>query len=193
VSPFLGLKELALKVTNDPDHKFDLSLQLDDLDTALEITRTVPELEAEPKWKAIGDKALAVWRFDLARECFEKSGDLSALMLLLLSIGDRDGLKKLANDAGQWELPPLCWPINLAEVTSVERGQNNLAFATLFQLGDTKPCVDLLVKTQRIPEAAVFARTYAPRYISYHPYQVASHPLLRPRLQSGTEDRRQLA
>jgi coatomer subunit beta' len=100
---FLGLKELALKITNDPDHKFDLSLQLDDLDTALEITRAVPVLEAEPKWKAIGDKALAVWRFDLARECFERSGDLSALMLLLLSIGDRDGLKKLANDAGQPE------------------------------------------------------------------------------------------
>jgi len=98
---FLGLKELALEVTNDPDHKFDLSLQLDDLDTALGITKTVPELEAEPKWKAVGDKALAVWRFDLARECFEKSGDLNALMLLLLSIGDRDGLKKLANDAGQ--------------------------------------------------------------------------------------------
>ena len=104
VLPFPGLKELALKVTNDPDHKFDLSLQLDDLDTALEIARAVPELEAEPKWKAVGDKALAVWRFDLARECFEKSGDLSGLMLLLLSIGDRDGLKKLATDAGQWKL-----------------------------------------------------------------------------------------
>ena len=99
--PFSGLKELALKVTNDPDHMFDLSLQLDDLDRALRIARTVPELEAGPKWKAVGDKALAVWRFDLARECFEKSRDLSALMLLLLSTGDRDGLKNLANDAGQ--------------------------------------------------------------------------------------------
>lgn len=110
VFPFLGLKELALKVTSDPDHKFDLSLQLDDLDTALKIAKTVPQLEAEPKWKAIGDKALSVWRFDLARECFEKSGDLSALMLLLLSIGDANGLKKLAKDAGQWKLF-FCWLI----------------------------------------------------------------------------------
>lgn len=46
---------------------------------------------------------------------------------------------------------------------SEQRGQNNLAFATLFQLGDAKACVDLLAKTQRIPEAALFARTYAPR------------------------------
>jgi hypothetical protein len=44
-----------------------LALQLDDLDTTLEIARSVPELEAEVKWKALGDRALAVWRFDLAR------------------------------------------------------------------------------------------------------------------------------
>ncbi|OSC97980.1 coatomer beta [Trametes coccinea BRFM310] len=138
-----GLKELALQVTTDPDQKFELSLQLDDLDAAVEIARSVPELEAETKWKAIGDRALTVWRFDLARESFEKAGDLSALMLLLLAIGDREGLAKLAKQAE-------------------EKGQNNLAFATLLQLGDPKPCVDLLIKTHRAPEAAMFARTYAP-------------------------------
>ncbi|KAF7370716.1 Coatomer subunit beta' [Mycena sanguinolenta] len=137
------LKELALQVTTDPDHKFDLALQLDDLDTALEIARTVPETEAELKWKSLGDRALAVWRFDLARECFEKGSDLSALMLLLLATGDRDGLVALSAKA-------------------VEKGQNNLAFATLLQLGDAGACVDLLINTGRAPEAALFARTYAP-------------------------------
>ncbi|KAG1811654.1 coatomer WD associated region-domain-containing protein [Suillus variegatus] len=137
------LKELALQVTTDPDHKFDLSLQLDDLDTAVKIARSVSEPEAEAKWKSIGDRALTVWQFDLAREAFEKAGDLSALMLLLLSTGDREGLQKLA-------------------ATAEEKGANNLAFATLFQLGDAKPCVDLLLKTNRAPEAALFARTYAP-------------------------------
>jgi coatomer subunit beta' len=77
-----------------------LALQLDDLDTALEIARSVPELEAEVKWKALGDRALAVWRFDLARECFERAGDLSALMLLLMATGDRKGLEGLAAKAG---------------------------------------------------------------------------------------------
>lgn len=89
-----------MEVTTDPDQKFELSLQLDDLDAAVEIARTVPEIEAESKWKAIGDRALAVWRFDLARESFEKAGDVSALMLLLLAIGDREGLAKLATLAG---------------------------------------------------------------------------------------------
>ncbi len=88
-------------MTTDLDQKFDLSLQLDDLDAAVEIARQVPDLEAEPKWKAIGDRALATWRFDLARESFEKAGDLSALMLLLLSIGDKDGLAKHAVSAGK--------------------------------------------------------------------------------------------
>lgn len=77
-----------------------MSLSLDDLDTALEIARTVPELEADAKWKALGDRALAVWRFDLARECFEKAGDLSALMLLLMATGDQEGLRGLASKAG---------------------------------------------------------------------------------------------
>ncbi|SJL02680.1 probable SEC27-coatomer complex beta subunit [Armillaria ostoyae] len=140
------LKELALQVTTDPDHKFDLSLQLDDLDTAIEIARSIPELEAEAKWKSLGDRALTVWRFDLARESFEKAGDLSALMLLLLAIGDRDGLKALSSKAA-------------------EKGLNNLAFASMFQLGDVNSCVDLLVKTQRAPEAALFARTYAPSQV----------------------------
>ncbi|KAG6892938.1 hypothetical protein C0993_002467 [Termitomyces sp. T159_Od127] len=94
------LKELALTLTTDSDHKFDLALQLDDLETALEITRNVPETEAELKWKALGDRALTVWRFDLAQECFEKANDLSALMLLLSATGDRAGLQALAEKAG---------------------------------------------------------------------------------------------
>lgn len=77
-----------------------MALQLDDLDSALEIVRAVPDTEAETKWKAVGDRALAVWRFDLARECFEKAGDLNALMLLLLSTGDKAGLRQLATKAG---------------------------------------------------------------------------------------------
>ncbi|KAG8219095.1 coatomer WD associated region-domain-containing protein [Butyriboletus roseoflavus] len=137
------LKELAMQVTNDLDHKFDLSLQLDDLDTAVDIARSVFEDEAEIKWKALGDRALSVWRFDLAREAFQRANDLSALMLLLLSTGDREGLQQLA-------------------ATAEKNGANNLAFATFFQLGDTKACVDLLAKTNRAPEAALFARTYAP-------------------------------
>lgn len=88
-----------MQVTTDPDHKFDLSLSLDDLDGALDIARSIPGPEAEVKWKAVGDRALAVWRFDLARECYEASGDLGALMLLYTSTGERDKLASLAEAA----------------------------------------------------------------------------------------------
>jgi coatomer subunit beta' len=77
----VDLKERALQVTTDPDHQFDLSLQLDDLDTAVKIARSVLEPEVETKWRVIGDRALTVWRVDLARESFEKAGALSALAI----------------------------------------------------------------------------------------------------------------
>ena len=47
----------------------------------------------------------------------------------------------------------------------MENGQNNLAFAIVLQLGDANACVDLLLKTKRAPEAATFARTYAPSQV----------------------------
>ncbi|KAF9535194.1 coatomer protein [Crepidotus variabilis] len=137
------MKELALQISTDPEHKFDLALSLDDLDKAHEIVKELPQNESEVKWKALGDRALSVWRFDLAREAFVRAEDLSALMLLLLSVGDREGLKALAQKA-------------------VAKGQNNLAFAITLQLSDGPACVDLLLQTDRAPEAAVFARTYAP-------------------------------
>ena len=36
----------------------------------------------------------------------------------------------------------------------------------MLQLGDAASCVDLLLRTQRAPEAATFARTYAPSQAS---------------------------
>lgn len=50
--------------------------------------------------------------------------------------------------------------------TIVEKGLHNIAFTAFLQLGDVKPCIDLLIKTDRIPEAAFLARTYAPSQAS---------------------------
>lgn len=120
----IDMKELALQISTDPDHKFDLALSLDDLDTAYNIasslspppssqipttTTTTPsqitpttETDAltQIKWKSLGDRALSLWRFDLAKECFIKAGDLGSLLLIVLSVGDRkgvDGVVQLAS------------------------------------------------------------------------------------------------
>lgn len=97
---YKDLKELALQTSTDPDHRFDLAIQLDDLDAALSMAKETPAPENEAKWKAVGDRALAVWRFELAQECYEKASDSSALLLLHLATGNREGLAALAKLAG---------------------------------------------------------------------------------------------
>lgn len=143
IQPGSDLKELALSVSTDPDHRFDLAISLNDLETALSLVRASPEAGSQAKWKLVGDKALAAWQMDLAQESFEKAGDLPALLLLFSSLSDRVGMERLGK---------------LAQ----SRGQNNIAFAAYLQLGDAKSCIDLLSNTGRLPEAALFARSYHP-------------------------------
>ena len=138
-----GQKQLALQVTTDTDHKFDLAVSLDDFDTALEIARAGPRSGSEMRWRTMGDKALERWDLALAQECFEMADDINALLLLAVSRGDRTLLVKVAE---------------LAKT----KGQTNLAFAAYLQLGDAAACIDLLHSTDRFAEAALFARTYAP-------------------------------
>jgi hypothetical protein len=135
------LKELALSVSTDPDHRFDLAISLNDLETALDLVRSAPEAGSQAKWKLVGDKALSAWQMDLAQESFEKANDLPALLLLYTSLSDRTGLTKLASLAS-------------------EKGATNIAFAAYLQLGDSQACIDILAKTGRLPEAALFARSY---------------------------------
>jgi len=114
------MKELALQISTDPEHKFDLALLLDDLDTAHSIllssfsfsstttntttTTTTEEITAlaQLKWKALGDRALSLWKFDLAKECFIQAGDLSSLMLIVTSMGDRGGVSKVVQHASKY-------------------------------------------------------------------------------------------
>jgi coatomer subunit beta' len=46
------------------------------------------------------------------------------------------------------------------------KGKNNVAFVSMFMLKDIDGCLDLLIETNRIPEAAFMARTYAPSRVS---------------------------
>lgn len=134
-------------MSTDADHRFELAIALNDLETALSLVRSSPEAGSQAKWKLVGDKALAAWQMDLAQEAFEKAGDLAALLLLYTSLSDRSGMQRLAESA-------------------LAKGANNIAFASYLQLGDADNCVDLLAKTGRLSEAALFARTYAPHKVS---------------------------
>lgn len=54
----------------------------------------------------------------------------------------------------------------LAESTC-SNGKNNISFLSYLLLGDLDKCLQLLIETDRLPEAAFFARSYLPSKMSY--------------------------
>ncbi|WJZ97997.1 hypothetical protein VitviT2T_016556 [Vitis vinifera] len=135
-----GMLEDALEVATDPDYRFDLAIQLGRLGTAKEIAS---EVQSETKWKQLGELAMSNGKFEMAEECLLHAMDLSGLLLLYSSFGDANGISKL---------------VSLAK----KQGKNNVAFLCLFTLGKLEECLQLLVESNRIPEAALMARSYLP-------------------------------
>jgi coatomer subunit beta' len=73
--------------------------------------------------------------------------DLSALLVLYSSTGDVQGITKLAEMAK-------------------EKGSNNIAFLCYYLLRRTDAAIQLLIETNRVPEAGLLARTYSPSAVS---------------------------
>lgn len=139
-----NMLEEALAIVTDPDYKFDLAVQLGRLEVAKAIAE---ESQSESKWKQLGELAMSSGKLDVAEECLTRAEDLSGLLLLYSSLGNSFGMKKLAS---------------LAQ----KNGKNNVAFVCLFMLGQLEDCLQLLVDSNRIPEAAFMARAYLPSKVS---------------------------
>jgi coatomer subunit beta' len=147
-----GYKDVALQVSKDIDHQFDLALELGRLDIATSLLDDAPAnskdtTESTTRWKRLGDLALASCDMALAERCATNSKDLAGLLMLYTATGDRFGVLKLAEDA-------------------VAQGKLNIAFVSFFILGEVEKCFELLIDTDRIPEATLLARTYLPSHIS---------------------------
>ena len=82
----------------------------------------------------------------LAEQCATRSQDLSGLLLLYSSSGNKTGMVELARQA-------------------LESGRFNVAFLAYFLTGRVEEAIQLLVETGRVPEAAFMARTYMPSQI----------------------------
>jgi coatomer subunit beta' len=136
-------KDLAFEITPDQDHKFDLAISLNKTDAAMEIAEAQQSVE---KWKKVGDIALLSGFFELAEQCFKKSNDFNSLLLFYSSYGDEEGLKYL---------------LNLAET----HGKYNVAYEAAYLLALPEKCVDILMKSKRYSEAAMFAKSYIPKLI----------------------------
>jgi coatomer subunit beta' len=141
----LGFKDEAYAITLDPDHKFDLALQLNNLEDAYDLAKA-EQKDPDSKWKMVGDLALLTGNVPLAESCMKRSKDLNGLLLIYSSLGLAGPLEELAEQA--------------------EAGDKlNIAFTCRFMLKQLDKCVAVLIKSKRIPEAALFARTYCPSLV----------------------------
>uniref|UniRef100_A0A4W5PBH7 Coatomer subunit beta' n=1 Tax=Hucho hucho TaxID=62062 RepID=A0A4W5PBH7_9TELE len=140
----VGFMQQALAVSTDSEHRFELALQLGELKIAYQLA---VEAESEQKWKQLADLATTKCQFVLAQECLHHAQDYGGLLLLATASGNANMVGKLAEGA--------------------ERdGKTNVAFLTYFLQGKLDKCLELLIKTNRLPEAAFLARTYLPSHVS---------------------------
>jgi coatomer subunit beta' len=153
--------ELALKITPDEDHRFDLAIQLGRLDIAAGITRQNP---TPTRWKQVGDLALQRAYFDVAEEALRNANDLNSLLLFYTSTGNMQKIAGLGKAA-------------------MAKGRANVAFTCFHLVGDHEACIDILCLTNRVPEAAFYARTYChhrvQELVGKWKTQVASLPTVR--------------
>ncbi|CDQ87278.1 unnamed protein product [Oncorhynchus mykiss] len=139
-----GFMQQALAVSTDSEHRFELALQLGELKIAYQLA---VEAESEQKWKQLAELATTKCQFVLAQECLHHAQDYGGLLLLATASGNTTMVGKLAEGA--------------------ERdGKTNVAFLTYFLQGKLDKCLELLIKTNRLPEAAFLARTYLPSHVS---------------------------
>lgn len=139
-----GLKEDALELATDPDYRCDLAIGLGRLDMATDIARKFP---SELKWRQLADLATVKGDFVLAEECLTESADFSGLLTLHSARANKKAMLKLADDAAAAH-------------------KMNVAFLASYMTGDMNKCLDILIASDRIPEAAIFARTYLPSRIT---------------------------
>merc|ERR1719330_1963960 len=139
-----GFKKQALAVSIDPEHKFDLAIQLGDLETGYSLAQ---ESASEQKWRQLAELATKQAKFELAQQCLHEAQDHGGLLLLATAAGNGNMVEKLGIQAEQ-------------------AGKHNVSFLSYFMLGQLEKCLQILLDSNRIPEAAFFARTYLPSEIS---------------------------
>ncbi|XP_064089389.1 coatomer subunit beta'-like isoform X3 [Macrobrachium nipponense] len=139
-----GFKKQALAVSTDPEHRFDLALSLGELEVCHQLAL---EAGSEHKWQLVADLAQQQGDLQTAQTCLLRAHDYPGLLLQATSTGNATLIKEVCTEAEN-------------------QGRNNVAFLSYFLTGNLKGCLELLIKTNRVPEAAFFARTYLPSEMS---------------------------
>ena len=60
---------------------------------------------------------------------------------------------------------PLCPCVRYLNLSHMTLHKYNIAFETAFLLALPDRCIQILIKSKRFPEAALFAKSYIPKYV----------------------------
>ena len=107
----------------------------------------VKEFPNQKRWKQAGDLCLTNGRFDDAELCFKNSNDFQSLFLLYTCLGDKEGVQDLAK-------------------LTMDCKKYNISFSCFLLLREVDQCLETLIKAERYPEAAFFAKAYCPSHIT---------------------------
>jgi coatomer subunit beta' len=139
-------KEIAYEVAVDEEFKFDLAISLNKLQDAFDIAQSDPH--NYEKLRKVGDISLKIGDVNLAEKSYKQSNDYNSLLLIYSCLGDVEGMKYVAEAA-------------------MADKKFNVAFQCYFTLAMPNNCYEILIKADRIPEAAMFARAYLPSKIDH--------------------------
>lgn len=146
-----GYKEEAYAVVKDYDHKFSLAIELNKLEDAQKMIESnvfddEGTEESIMRWKQLSDLALSRANLKLSVYCAEKANDLSGLLLIYSSTGNKEGLRHVAESA-------------------LEVKEYNTAFVSYYTIGDCDGCIKTLLANNKVAEAAIFARSHLPNRV----------------------------
>lgn len=77
-------------MSTDPEHKFELALQLSDLDAAINLAR---EIGSKAKWVQVAELAMSQAKLGLAQMCLHQAQHYGGLLLLSTSAGEHSSFK----------------------------------------------------------------------------------------------------
>ena len=137
----LGHPELAIEVADDNATKFEISMELKNIDDC-ERYATDPQ-----QFQRLSKLCLEEGNIETAIRCLKQSNDLATLLLIYKAQGMKEELKDL---------------VNIAE----ESKQLNVAFSAALLSNQKEKCVDLLLKSKKYPEACLFARSNCPQLLN---------------------------
>lgn len=136
--------EIAYLICANPRWKFDLGLKIKRLEDCLQICR---EQNDGHLWKKLGSAAMDAGKFSLAETAFKESEDFNSLLLLFSSLGNKQGMLKLAE-------------------TARAKRNYNVAFIANWQVNNPQACLDILLEQESFGPAVAFSKNYLPAQLT---------------------------